>query len=146
MISSNPPCVPISMKTIHFKARDLALGFAVVLLLGACGGEKPEVMLASAKSFLAKNDNKAAIIQIKNALQSDPNLAEARYLLGTALLDSGDPTGAEAELRKALELKYSREQVIPPLARAIVARRQYKKLLDDFGKAELTTAQPRQIS
>ena len=77
----------------------------VALLLGC--SEKPEAMLSSAKDYLAKNDSKAAVIQIKNALQSNPNLPEARYMLGTALLNSGDPVGAETELRKALELNYS---------------------------------------
>ena len=58
----------------------------VALLLVACS-EKPEAMIISAKDYLAKNDRKAAVIQIKNALQSDPNLPEARFLLGSTLLD-----------------------------------------------------------
>jgi putative PEP-CTERM system TPR-repeat lipoprotein len=104
--------------------------------LTACG-DKPEAMLDSAKGFLAKNDNKAAIIQIKNALQSNPELPEARYLLGTALLETGDPAGAEAELRKALELKQPQDSVVPQLARALLAQGQAKKLTDEFSKSEL---------
>ncbi len=111
----------------------------VSLLLTACG-EKPEAMLVSAKAYLAKNDNKAAVIQIKNALQVDPNRAEARFLLGTALLDSGDAVGAETELRKALDLKYPQDLVMVPLANALLAQGHAKKLTDEFSKTELSQA------
>lgn len=104
----------------------------LALLLSACGGEKPEVLLASAKTYLAKDDAKAAIIQLKNALQADVNLAEARYLLGVALLRTGDAAGSEAELRKARDFKHPDEEVLPPLAEAMFALKQYRKLTDEF--------------
>lgn len=109
------------------------------LLLGACG-DKPEALIPSAKDYLAKNDPKAAVIQIKNALQSAPDNAEARYLLGKALLESGDVVGAETELRKALELKYPQAQVLPLLANALLAQGQAKKLIEEFGKSTLPDA------
>lgn len=110
----------------------------VALLLGC--SEKPEAMLSSAKDYLAKNDSKAAVIQIKNALQSNPNLPEARFMLGTALLNSGDPVGAETELRKALELNHAPDQVMPQLARAMLAQGQAKKLTDELGQVDLGEA------
>jgi putative PEP-CTERM system TPR-repeat lipoprotein len=112
---------------------------AVSMLLLACG-EKPEAMLDSAKSYMAKKDNKAAIIQIKNALQANPNLPEARFLLGRALLEGGDPVGGETELRKALELKHPQDVVLPQLAMALLAQGQAKKLTDELGKTELGQA------
>lgn len=112
----------------------------VALLLAACS-EKPEAMIISAKDYLAKNDSKAAVIQIKNALQSDPNLPEARFLLGSTLLDSGDPVGAETELRKALDLKYPQDAVVPPLAKAMLAKGQAKKLTEEFARIDLTQPQ-----
>lgn len=117
--------------------RPLLSALLATLLLGACG-DKPEVLLASAKEYMAKNDNKAAVIQIKNALQVNPDLAEARFLLGSALLDSGDPVGAETELRKALDLKYSQEAVVPRLAQALLAQSDARKLTDEFAKVQLT--------
>ena len=51
------------------RIRAASVTVAVSLLLMACG-EKPEAMLVSAKSYLSKKDNKAAVIQIKNALQA----------------------------------------------------------------------------
>lgn len=109
----------------------------VSLLLVACG-DKPEVMLASAKDYLAKNDSKAAVIQIKNALQANPDMPAARFLLGSALLDGGDPVGAETELRKALALNYPQDQVVPLLARAMLMQGQTKKLTDEFAKVSLS--------
>ncbi len=108
----------------------------VSVALGACG-EKPEAMLASAKSYLAKSDTKAAVIQLKNALQAKPDLPEARFLLGSALLDSGDAAGAEIELRKALELRHPQDAVVPQLAKALLAQRESKKLIDEWANAEL---------
>lgn len=113
----------------------------LALLLTACNGDSPESLLASGKDYLAKNDTKAALIQLKNALQQDSGLTEARYLLGKALLESGDPTGAAVELRKALDMKYSADTVVPLLARAMLATGQASKLLEEFGKTTLSSGE-----
>ncbi|MDD2881472.1 MAG: PEP-CTERM system TPR-repeat protein PrsT [Rhodoferax sp.] len=118
--------------------KQLVFSTLVLAMLLACS-EKPEAMLSSAKDYMAKNDPKAAVIQIKNALQSNPDMPEARFMLGTALLNSGDPVGAETELRKAMDLKHPQDQVIPPLAQAMLAQGQAKKLTDELGKTELGT-------
>ena len=114
----------------------------LTLLLAACGGDSPESLIASSKAYLAKNDTKAAVIQLKNALQQNPKLPEARFLLGSALLDSGDIAGAEVELRKALELKHPADEVVPLLARTLLAGGKAKKMLDEFGKTKLTAGEP----
>jgi putative PEP-CTERM system TPR-repeat lipoprotein len=113
--------------------------FTATLLLG-CSSDTPQSLLASAKAYLAKNDSKAAIIQLKSALQKDQNLAEARFLLGAALLESGDPVSAEKELRKAWELKYSADQVVPPLTRSLALLGQYKQL-NEFANIQLSSQQ-----
>lgn len=105
--------------------------------LGGCGGDDPAKLIASGKEFLAKNDNKAAVIQLKNALQANPDLGEARFLLGRALLASGDIAGAEVELRKAYNLKYATDEVVPLLAQAMLANGQAKKVTDEFATASL---------
>ncbi len=120
------------------RPRGLLLGLLVALAVASCGGEKPDAMLASARDYLAKNDPKAAVIQLKNALQKNPDLAEGRLLLGQALLRTGDAVGAETELRKALALQHPKEAVVPVLAQALMAQRQAKKLVDEFGSTELS--------
>ena len=115
----------------------------LLLLAAGCGKGSPDELLASARSYLEKNDHAAATIQLKNALVKAPDSAEARFLLGRALLESGDPVAAEIELRKALELKFSADLTTPVLARALLAQRQFKKVTDELGKVTLTSAEAR---
>jgi putative PEP-CTERM system TPR-repeat lipoprotein len=127
-------------KITGFKA---VSAFLLVLSLTACGTDSPEAMLASAKDYLAKNDAKAAVIQLKNALQSKPDLAEARFLLGKALLDEGNVSGADVELRKAADLKYPADQLVPLQARVLLQLGQAKKVVDEFGKMQLSSPESR---
>ena len=120
------------------RVRWMAVSILLTVLLAGCSDKKTENALASAREALAKNDNKAAIIHLKNALTADVTLAEARYLLGVALLRAGDAAGSEAELRKALGYKHPEAQVIPALAEALMAQRQYRKLTDEFANVALT--------
>ncbi len=128
------------MKNFPFSRHgmQLALAALLALTLAACSGQKPEAMIASARDYMAKNDLKAAVIQVKNALQENPDLPEARYILGLALLRGGDPVGAETELRKARSLNHPDDLVVPPLARAMLQQGQSKKVIEDFAKVQLT--------
>src|SRR5439155_10502605 len=99
----------------------LVVGVLLVVALSAgCAKDTPDALVASAKEYLAKNDPKAAIIELRNAVQKKPDFGEARFLLGKTLLDGGDVLTAERELRKAMELDYAPDQVIPQLARALL--------------------------
>ncbi|EXI92629.1 MAG: tetratricopeptide repeat protein [Candidatus Accumulibacter sp. BA-94] len=116
---------------------------AALLLVGCGGGEKPADLLNQAKESLQKNDHKTAVIQLKNALQQDQQLAEARFLLAKALLAGGDPAGAEVELRKAQELNYSAESITPLLARTLLTMGKADKVINEMASAPLTTAEAR---
>ena len=110
-----------------------ALALTSLVLLTACGGSASEKdLLASATTYLSQNDPKAAVIQLKNALQINPESPAARYLLGKALLASGDPLGAEVELRRARQLKHPDALVLPELARAQLALGQFKVVTDEM--------------
>lgn len=127
------------MKAILSRPRNLLLAIVAVAVLAGCSGDKPETLLASAKDYLAKDDTKAAIIQIKNALQRNADLPEGRFLLGQALLASGDVAAAEVEFNKALELQYSKDAVYPLLSKALLAQGKFKKLTDEISPASVTT-------
>lgn len=103
------------------------------LLLAGCGDQDPQRRLASAKEYLQKKDTKAAVIELKNALQANSDLGEARYLLGTAMLLEGNVVAAEVEFRKALATGFQAELVVPQLARSMLLLGQSKKLIDEFG-------------
>lgn len=111
----------------------------LVASLAACSGKTAQDYLEAAKADLAKNDRPAAIIQLKNALQEQPSLAEARFLLGKALLAGGDPRAAEIELGKARELGIAAEDVVPDLARSLLAQGEADKLLSTYGSTKLNT-------
>jgi putative PEP-CTERM system TPR-repeat lipoprotein len=110
---------------------------AAALALAACSSNDPASLVASARTYLGKNDPKAAAIQLKNALQQVPDNAEARYLLAQALLETGDAAGAEAEARKALELKHPVDEVQPLLARAELAQGAFQRVTTDFAGVAL---------
>jgi len=107
-----------------------SLSLLMVILLVACGSSDPQTLVSSAKDYLAKKNSKAAVIQLKNALEKNPDLPEARYLLGKTLLETGDASGAEVELRKADALHYDPNQLTPTLAEALLEMGQPQKVTD----------------
>ena len=127
----------MNMKHVSFSKALLAALLPIVLV--ACGGDDPQKMLTSAKEYLEKKDNAAALIQIKNALQAQPESGEGRYLLGVALLNTGNAAGAEIELDKAQRLKYDDEKVVPLLAKAMAFQGKYRKITDDLAGVQLTS-------
>jgi putative PEP-CTERM system TPR-repeat lipoprotein len=118
----------------------LALAVLSAAVTAGCG-ESPEALLASGKAYLENRDNPAAVIQLRNALQKNPDLAEARFLLGKTLLESGDAAGAEKELRAAAALQYPDEQVVPPWARSLVLIGEFKKVIEDLAKVDIADPQ-----
>lgn len=111
--------------------RRVGLTLIAALLLSACG-PSPDAMLDSAKSFVAKNDLNAASIQLKNALQENGDLAEARFLLGKINLEQGNVAGAVKELQHALQLGYSENEALPLLVTALVASGEFDRALKDY--------------
>jgi putative PEP-CTERM system TPR-repeat lipoprotein len=122
----------------HHKTSFATIAVAAALLLAGCG-DSPEALLSSAKDYMAKNDYKAATIQIKNVLQKQPDSGEARRLLGLALLAGGDASAAEIELSKARDLKQPPDQVLPKLAQALLMQGKNKKVIEDFANTQLSS-------
>ncbi len=91
---------------------------AAALLVAACGKPGAGDHIAKAKDLSSKNDRKAAIIELKNALQADAQSGEARFLLGKELLEGNSAKEASIELQKALEYRYDPDQVMPLLVKA----------------------------
>lgn len=96
--------------------------------------------MQQARAKLDSNDPVAAAVHVKTVLAQDPSRAEARFLLGKALLDSGDVKSAQLELSKARELNYSMTQVAPLQGQALLALQQYRQLIDELGALQLTEA------
>src|SRR5690242_16013764 len=115
---------------------------AIAVVLGAglsgCTGNDPSSFVTSAKAYIAKNDYRSAIIELKNALQKDPDSGEARLLLARSLLEVGDTVGAEVEVRKAIAAGVADDSTYPLLARALVAQGEYKKAASELEGRKLT--------
>ena len=121
-------------------ARRLSI-LLVALALSACGSGDPASLIASAKSYLAKNDPTAATLQLKTALKEAPTNAEARLLLAKALLESGDPVGAETEVRRAIEYKYPGDAPFAVLGRALLLQREFPKMIAELSDKSLAEPQ-----
>ncbi len=133
------PMQAIDMKTGRTIREATVVAMVALRSLSGCA-DKPEALVASAKEYLAKNDRNAAMIQLRNALQMNPDLAEARFLLGKSMLETGESCGREKELRKARELKYAADQVVPGSRACYVSRGEYKKMVDEFGRTDVDDA------
>lgn len=123
------------------RATAAALTLVVAALVAACGGPDVPALMASAREAIAKKQGDAARISLKNVLQQQPENAEARFLLGHLLLESGDATGAEVELRRALEAQHPKAKVVPLLATAMLAQNKGSAVLQQFGSQRLDDAE-----
>src|SRR3546814_12505709 len=77
------------------------------LLLAACDQspeERAEALLKTAQERLVDGDLAAAVIDLKNVVQTDPQSAEGRRLLGEVYFRLGEFARAEKELSRAWDL------------------------------------------
>jgi putative PEP-CTERM system TPR-repeat lipoprotein len=113
----------------------IAVGFLI-----ACSGDSTgNKNVEEAKNYLAAGKRKAAVIELKNALQKNANHQEARWLLGRAYFNQGLYADAVKELTRAEELGYSSEEVLPILAQCLFSLGESDKLqalsLDDLSNS-----------
>ncbi len=113
------------------------------LILAGCSGSSDTDYVASARGLVEKRDFKAAIIQLKSAIQLNPQAAEVRFLFGKVLLETGDVATAAVELRKAAELGYNADALAPLLASALVRQGEAKQVVEQFANKNLTQAEDR---
>lgn len=87
----------------------LSLLLLIILLLpalSACSNpeKKKESHYQKALEYIKKDENNAAVLELRNAIQIDPKYAEARYQLGLLYLKQNDPRNAFAELQRTAGL------------------------------------------
>lgn len=84
------------------------------------GGIDPAESMARAELALERGEYGAAVIDLKNVVSADPQDSRARYLLGRAYLESGNPLGAMKELNRARELGEATPELNHDLTRAML--------------------------
>lgn len=116
-----------------FRLKPLSLAFLAVSLLAGCGQGSDytvEEHIQRAKDFQSKGDATASIIELKNAVQKNPEHAQARWLLGMVYLDLRLGNEAETQLEKSVQLGISKSNALIPLARAQYYQGNFQNTLD----------------
>ena len=122
----------VKKQTMTFTLTSVAAIFSLVLISGCGKTQSTESLLTEAKQYQQKGDHKAAIIQLKNVLQKNPDNIETRYLLGTIYNEVGESQSAEKELRKAVSLGMEPAKVTPELAKSLYLQNQFPKVLEEL--------------
>lgn len=116
------------------------LKFAVLMVAAAffvgCGNasKTDEQYVQDAQALYEEKDVKAAVIELKNALQQNPDNAEARALLGRIYAVTGAGEAAEKELTKARELGLPLRDIAIPLGESLLLQNKSDQLIERFQK------------
>ncbi|MEW6983597.1 XrtA/PEP-CTERM system TPR-repeat protein PrsT [Colwelliaceae bacterium 6471] len=98
--------------------KNLYIGFFIFTLL-ACTSEKSvDELLVNAEHFISEGQQGNASIELKNALQLEPENARVRYLLGSLYLEQGNAAGAQKELERAYDAGYREGVIVELLAQS----------------------------
>ncbi len=138
-VRASIPTSPRSRPGSRLAQGALAVALGSALLLTGCLGESAQDLMKSARTHLDQKDPKAAIIQLKNALQKDESLSEARFLLARALLDAGDVSGAAIEAEKAQAQGYQGDALVALQARLLLLQGKIDEVIAQFGSRHLSS-------
>ena len=101
---------------------------ALAMSSAACA-PKGEALYNRANESLAKGDTRAAVIDLRNLVDSEPQSAKARALLGQALVQSGDLQGGAIEIQKAKDLGAKADVLMVPECQLLSAKGESDKVL-----------------
>jgi len=133
----------IAPKRLRSLRPALVAVMAAVLLAGCdvFSAQTAEDHLAAAREYQEAGETRAALIELRNAVQKDPDSGLARERLGLLALRAGDTGSAAKELSRALELGRPAAELTVPLAQALVQEGELERVLDLELPAEAPAAQ-----
>ena len=119
------------------RTRSIHAALLTTMLLGAaisgCSRtESTATLLAEAKQYQQKGDNKAALIQLKNAVVNSPADGQARLALAALYIEMGDAVSAEKEIRKAMSMSVSADETLPILGKSLLAQGKFQNMLREI--------------
>ncbi len=85
-----------------------------------------------AQEFYERGELQASVIELKNALQQNPDSAAARLLLGRVYLEAFDPASAEKELLRARSLGVVSPVLTEALGQAWLRLRRFDNIIDNI--------------
>lgn len=104
------------------------LAIAMAVCLGGCGKEP----LEAGHEFMKKGEIASAVIEYKNAVRDTSNSVEARIALANALERSYDFSGAEQQLRKAIEIGGNLDELLPRIALTMLELGNVEKIVAEL--------------
>jgi putative PEP-CTERM system TPR-repeat lipoprotein len=131
----------VMKNTVNIRLRKFSFALAVPLGMALSGcdlfGQMTDAEhLAEAKEYQDKGDYLSSVIELKSALQKNPENAEARRLLGETNVKLGKGEDAEKELKRAVDLGVAREAILLSLAQALQLQGKDKEILDSIDAPE----------
>ena len=108
---------------------------ALLLFVSACDSKTPEEHFADAQINIANAEERVAVIELKNAVQKNPQYAEARSLLGQMHFVLGDMASALKELERALDLGLDDEVTRLHILKAKLAMGRYSEVVGELEEA-----------
>jgi putative PEP-CTERM system TPR-repeat lipoprotein len=139
-----PRCFPISCIMGLILAGYL-LGIASLHVQAKPASEAAGEHYETAAQYVGQGDLSAAVIELKNALQRDPDYADARLLLGEVYLKLGDARDAEKELLAAARLGHDAARVAVPLGQALLLQHRFDEVLKEFAVEDFEPALAHEI-
>ena len=118
----------------HSRIQSIAAALVALIIMSGPQGAlaaAAEDYVEKARDHLASDEVKSAIIQLKNALQSDPSHVEARLMLGTQYLRTGESAAAAKEFGRARDLGAPADSWLPGYARALLLQGKFEAVLDE---------------
>jgi putative PEP-CTERM system TPR-repeat lipoprotein len=113
--------------------RSSCIVFILIAVLGlaACGDSGKELQghFDRALEYRDKGDMRAAVIELKNVLQIDPDHAEARWLLGRSYIALGDGASAQKELQRARDLGFTSAEMDRVMVSALLLQGRFDDAL-----------------
>lgn len=118
-------------QTGGIQGRAIALCLVAAIGISACDGlgSRTEAdYVEEARALMAEGSYAEARIQLRNAIQVNPDAPETRRDLGLTYLGLGDPESALVEFQRALDRGIEKAEIAVAMGRAQVETDQYEEL------------------
>ncbi len=92
--------------------------------------EKSLSHMDAGRKHIDKRNWNAAVIELKNALQADPNNVDARLMLGEVYIKQRNGVAAEKEFNAAIDRGAKKQDVVLRMADAYLLQRKFQEALD----------------
>ena len=103
-----------------------------ILSLSGCGQKSADELIRSAEMKISNNEYSSAAIDLKNALNSQPQNAKARFELGRVHLLTSNYSDAEKELVRAKELGYPILETDQLILKSVFYQNDFERVLTKF--------------